>query len=406
MINGLDGLVQHQMRHRLKGIAEIVNIMLTQQIYKWLILLTTLGAWLTTSVAYADQKVDIAVIVAQSGKAKAYGREVIRGAKLAVNEINQAGGVLNRQFFLIILDNQSTALHSRQAAIQAVYHKVQGVVGAVWSTHSLAAAPVLQKNQIPMISPGSTAPEVTKTGDYIFRTCYTDDFQGELLADFALNAIGHRRAAVLTNISETYSQILANYFSAHFISHGGDVIYKAGYKGSAIDFYKILDPLRQLSPEVVFIPGYSRDSGLIIKQARIMKIEAVFLGGDAWETSVKDYAREALQGSYFSTHWHPGAPYERSRSFISRFRTDFGDMPISAYAPLAYDAVWLFADAISRAKSIDKVKIRNALANTRQFKGATGKFSFNAYGDPIKKGASMLKFEDGQWRFFKAFEPK
>jgi branched-chain amino acid transport system substrate-binding protein len=384
----------------------MANTILIRQILKWLLILSAVAAWSADTTAYADQNIKIAVIVAQSGKAEAYGRAVIQGAQVAVNEINQAEGVLKRQLSLIILDNQSTALHSRQAAIQAVYHKVQGVVGAVWSTHSLAAAPVLQKNQIPMVSPGSTAPDVTKTGDYIFRTCYTDDFQGELLADFAFNAIGHRQAAVLTNISETYSQILAKYFSVHFAGNGGKVIYEEGYKGSAIDFYQILDPLRLLNPDLVFIPGYSRDSGLIIKQARIMKIEAVFLGGDAWETSVKDYAREALQGAYFSTHWHPRSPYEQSRKFITRFRAAFGDIPISAYAPLAYDAVWLFADAIGRAKSINKVKIRNALANTRKFMGATGKISFNAYGDPIKKGASILKFEDGHWRFFKAFEPK
>ncbi len=157
---------------------------------------------------------------------------------------------------------------------------------------------------------------------------------------------------------------------------------------------------------MVFIPGYTRDSGLIIKQARSMNIDAVFLGGDAWETSVMDFAEAALHGSYFSTHWHPRVPYRRSAVFISKFNATYGDTPISAYAPLAYDAVWLFADAVKRAKSLDRVKIRNALANTRRFNGSTGRISFNAYGDPINKGASMLKFEDGQWRFFKSFEPR
>ncbi len=370
------------------------------------LLLTSLAAVRPhDTTASTDRFVEIAVIVAQSGKAEAYGRAAVQGAQLAADEINQAGGVLNHRIELVVLDNQSSALHARKAAITAVYRKVIGVVGAVWSTHSLAAAPVLQNNQIPMISPGSTAPEVTQIGDYIFRTCYTDEFQGELLADFAFKAIGHRHAAVLTNISETYSQILAKYFTVHFINNGGDVIYDEGYKGNAIDFFAILDPLRKLEPDVVFIPGYTRDSGLIIKQARTMKIDAVFLGGDAWETSVMDVAQGALQGSFFSTHWHPKVPYRRSTEFISRFKTTFGDATISAYAPLAYDALWLFADAIKRAKSLDKRNIRNALAGTRQFKGATGRISFNANGDPINKGASMLKFEDGRWHFFKSFEP-
>lgn len=370
------------------------------------LLLTALAAmWPLGATASTDRFVEIAVIVAKSGKAEAYGRAAIQGAQLAEDEINQAGGVLNHRIELVVLDNQSSALYARKAALMAVYRKVIGVVGAVWSTHSLAAAPVLQKNQIPMISPGSTAPEVTQIGDYIFRTCYTDEFQGELLADFAFEAIGHRRAAVLTNISETYSQILAKYFITHFINKGGDVIYNEGYMGNAIDFYSILDPLRKLEPDVVFIPGYTRDSGLIIKQARTMNIDAVFLGGDAWETSVTDVAHGALQDSFFSTHWHPKVPYRRSNVFISRFKTAFGNAPISAYTPLAYDALWLFADAIKRAKSLDKIKIRNALANTRQFKGATGTITFNANGDPVNKGASMLKFENSRWRFFKSFEP-
>ena len=352
----------------------------------------------------ATASVEIAVIVAQSGKAEAYGRAAVQGAQLAADEINRAGGVLKHRIELVVLDNQSSALHARKAALTAVDRKVIGVVGAVWSTHSLAVAPVLQTNQIPMISPGSTAPEVTQTGDYIFRTCYTDEFQGELLADFAFKAIGYRHVAVLTNISETYSQILAKYFTAHFVNHGGDVIYNEGYKGNAIDFYNILDPLKKLKPEVVFIPGYTRDSGLIIKQARTMNINAVFLGGDAWETSVMYVARGALQGSFFSTHWHPKVPYRRSTEFISSFKTIFGDAPISAYAPLAYDALWLFADAIKRANSLDKQKIRNALAGTTHFNGATGKISFNDNGDPVNKGASMLKFDDGQWHFFKSFE--
>ncbi|MGD9188684.1 MAG: ABC transporter substrate-binding protein, partial [Desulfobacteraceae bacterium] len=310
------------------------------------------------AVASSEQSVEIAVIVARSGKAEAYGRSAVQGAQLAADEINQVGGVLNHRIKLVVLDNQSSPLHARKAALTAVSRKVIGVVGAVWSTHSLAAAPVLQKNQIPMISPGSTAPEVTRIGDFIFRTCYTDEFQGELLADFAYKAIGNRRAAVLTNISETYSQILAKYFTANFTNNGGKVVYEKGYMGSAIDFYSVLNPLRKLKPDVVFIPGYTRDSGLIIKQARTMHIDAVFLGGDAWETSVTDVARGALQGSFFSTHWHPKVLYRRSTVFISRFKTVFGDAPISAYAPLAYDAMWLFADAITRAKSLDKIKIR------------------------------------------------
>jgi branched-chain amino acid transport system substrate-binding protein len=371
-----------------------------------------LGVWLLVWLLlgppgiFADPTVvEIGVIVAQSGKANSYGQAAIQGAQLAVDEINAQGGVMGHRLQLVIFDNQSTALYARQAAFKAVDHSVAGVVGSIWSTHSLAVAQVLQEHHIPMISPGSTAPEVTRTGSFIFRTCYTDDFQGKLMADFAYRSMGYRRAAVLTNISETYSKILARYFAANFVSDGGKVVVEEGYKGSAIDFKDILLSIKALHPEVIFIPGYSQDSGLIIKQARKLGLDTVFLGGDAWETTVAEYAGSALEGSYFSTFWHPSVPYPRSRKFIALFRSAYGEGEISAYAPMAYDAILLFADAIRRAKSTNPETIRDALAATRGFEGATGNYTFDEDGNPINKGASILKFSEGRWSFYKAFEP-
>ncbi len=359
------------------------------------------------SAQSSDQPVlEIGVIVAQRGKARDYGQAAIQGAQLAVDEINETGGVRDYQLRLVIFDNKSTALHSREAATKAVFRGVVGVVGAVWSTHSLAIAPVLQRNGIPMISPGSTAPEVTQVGDYIFRTCYTDKFQGKLMADFAFHSTHYRRAAVLTNISESYSKILSRYFSANFEANGGLVVYNGGYKGSAIDFEDILLPMIKFKPQVIFVPGYTQDSGLIIKQARKLGIDSVFMGGDAWETAVSQYAGHALEGSYFSTFWHPNVQYPRNRKFLAHFHDSYGDRKISAYIPLAYDAVWLLANAIGRCERMKPDKIRDALAATRDFKGATGTYSFDANGDPVNKGASILKFEADHWIFHKAFEPE
>jgi len=373
-----------------------------------------LGTWLVVWFLFwppiflsADQPVvEIGIIAAQSGKAHDYGQAAIQGAQLAVDEVNRLGGVMNHRLQLVIFDNRSTALYAKQAAKKAAYRHVAGVVGAVWSTHSLAVAPVMQAHHIPMISPGSTAPEVTQTGNYIFRTCYTDDFQGKLMADFAYHSTHYRRAAILTNISETYSKILAHFFAANFISNGGEVVFDKGYKGSATDFRDILLPIKSLRPEVIFIPGYSQDSGLIIKQARKLGIKAVFMGGDAWETAVADFAGKSLEGSYFSTFWHPSVPYRRSRKFMALFKSSYGEGEISAYVPMAYDAIWLFADAIRRAKSIDPEMIRQALAATHDFQGATGNYTFDTDGNPINKGASILKFNNGQWTFYRAFEPQ
>lgn len=376
----------------------------------WLLPATLLLANLFMSwpPACAEQNsvVEMGIIVAQTGKARDYGDAAIKGAQLAADEVNRQGGVLGRRLQLVIFDNRSSALDSKQAALKAVRHKVVAVVGAVWSTHSLAVGPVLQKYHIPMISPGSTAPEVTQKGSYLFRTCYTDDFQGKIMADFAFHDRGYRSAAVLTNFSETYSKILAQYFSTSFIDNGGRVVYREGYNGSAADFKQLLTPLISLKPDVVFVPGYSQDSGLIIRQARKMGIRATFMGGDAWETAIANFAGQALEGSYFSTFWHPQLPNPRSRDFLRHFDSRFGTREISAYSPLAYDAVWLIVGAINHSESLDPEKIRNALAATRNYHGATGQISFNAYGDPINKGASILRFTDGQWVFYKAFEPE
>lgn len=371
----------------------------------WITLIFMLLIWPTICLSSDYPLVKIGIIVAQSGKAQNYGHSAVRGAQLAVDEINAMGGVLHHHLKLTIFDNKSSAIYAKEAASKAVNQKVVGVVGAVWSTHSLAAAPVLQKHRIPMISPGSTAPEVTQVGHYIFRTCYTDTFQGKLMADFAYKSTRYQRAAVLTNISESYSKILAHYFSANFKLNGGEIVFEGGYKGLASDYKDILLPLKSLKPHVIFVPGYSQDSGLLIKQARNMGIDSIFMGGDAWETSIADYAGSALNGSFFSTFWHPKAPNQRNRKFMQLFNKSYGPGEISAYVPLAYDAVWLLADAMRRANSLDPRKIRDALADTHNYQGATGRLSFNASGDPINKGASILKYQNNRWLFFKAFQP-
>ncbi len=370
------------------------------------IVLGALFLMLASVVGIAAHPLELAVIAAQSGQAEAYGLQAIQGVQIAIDEINAKGGLLGHPVEIVIFDNQSRPLNAKQAAEKAISRQVLAVVGDMWSTHSLAVAPLLQKAGIPMVSPGSTAPDVTRVGDYIFRTVYTDDFQGRLMAEFALSSLNARTAAVLININETYSQLLGDFFLKAFTAGNGRIVFQGGYKGSAVDFSDMLTRLKPLEPDVVFIPGYSRDSGLIVKQAAAMEISTTFLGGDAWEMVIGDFAGQALEGSYFSTPWHPSVPYPRSREFIARFYATFGDDPISPFAALAYDAVGVIAAAAKRCNSLDRSRLRKALSETRSYPGATGNLTFDVYGDPLKKGASILKFENGGWVFFKAFEPR
>jgi branched-chain amino acid transport system substrate-binding protein len=364
-----------------------------------------LGLFENTNKLQAAETIKIAAILPLTGKAATYGRAALEGVEVAVDSLNGAGGLLDRSLELIVIDNTSTPLGSRQAAKKAVGLNVSAVIGAVWSTHSLAMAPVLQEAGIPMISPGSTAPQVTHAGSYIFRTCYTDSFQGRLLAGFAYHELQARTAAILTNLNETYSQELSSQFDSAFRQIGGKVVMADGYKGSAVDFKTMLQSVKARSPDVVFIPGYSKDSGFIIRQAHAMKLRALFLGGDAWETDIAEFAGPRLEGSYFSTFWHPNLSSPESRHFTTTFHAYHGKREISPYAALAYDAVYLFAHAVDHAGSLKRQDIREELQGTKGFNGATGAFTFDEFGDPLDKGAAILKFVKGQWVLYKWVGP-
>ncbi len=371
----------------------------------WIILFCGLYLFGLLTTGWAEESLKVAAIFPQTGKAKTYGSSSLKGTHIAVKEINQTGGLLGAPLKLIVIDNKSSPLHAQKAARQAAEMNVSIVIGGSWSTQSLAMAPVLQEAGIPMISPSATAPEVTQVGSYIFRSCYTDTFQGRLMASFAYNELNAHTAAVLTNMSETYSQALASQFIAFFKEIGGKIIVDSGYKGSAIDFRNDLEPVKRNKPDVVFIPGYSRDSGLIIRQARAMGISAIFVGGDAWEKNIANYAGPGLEGSYFSTFWHSRVSSRESLNFANIYFLNYDDREISPYAAQAYDAIHLFADAVRRAGSSSHDSIRQALQKTSKYKGATGSFSFDESGDPENKGAAILKFTRGQWNFYKWIDP-
>lgn len=349
----------------------------------------------------AEVPVRLAAIISSTGLAAEHGRPAIQGIELAVTIVNGNGGVLGRPLEVIFLDNASTPIASKAAAEKAADLGVSGVIGAIWSSHSIPAGRVLQAAHIPMISPASTKPSVTRIGDYIFRVCFTDDFQGQVMGRFAHETLGARTAVVMKNINEEYCIALADFFTSSFTELGGRVLWQGQYLGSAVDFSTLLTELRAVNPDVVFVPGYARDAGLMIRQARQMRITTPFLGGDGWDAGISTYAGEAaLEGCYYSNHWHAQMDFEANRKFISRYRKRYGDAAnIASFAPLGYDATLLFVDAIERARSAAPARVRDALAATEGFKGATGVITFNEYGDPADKQASILKYENGRWVF-------
>ena len=374
----------------------------TQHFISCLILLLPL---LLPLMSHATETIKVAAIFARSGEAATGNAMIFNGLSFALAEINKKGGLLGKTVELIEIDNQSTALGSKAAAEKAVKEGVRAVIGGARSSHAMAMASVLQAAQIPMISPSATLPELTATGDYIFRTCFIDDFQGEIMATFAFRDQKAETAVVLTNTGNKYSIGLARVFIEQYRKAGGEILMEGEYLEDVSDIPALLAKVQVLAPKVVFVPGYSKDTGLIMKTAKELGIKLQYIGGDGWsEDLLYQYAGDAAEGSYTCSNWNKANSDPLSRWFVETFEKSYGRIT-SFTIPLAYDAFSLLADAITRANSLDAPKIRDALAATRGFKGVTGDITFDENRNPLNKTAVILKYEKDATVYFKTFQP-
>lgn len=390
--------------------ATITEVFMSDMCKRWIGVFLSLALVFTLTVKFClaaapvDKPIKIGAIFSSSGIAAPHNQPLIDMVQLAVDDVNNRGGILGKEIQLFLFDNQSTPIGSAVAAKEAVNLGVSAVIGAHWSSHSLAIAPILEMAGIPMISPGSTNPEVTKGRRYIFRACFIDSFQGQAMAKFARSDLGAEKAVVVTNIDEDYSINLARYFSSSFDTAGGQILKEIGYRGNATDFSNNIKEAIQLKPDVIYLPGYTRDSGLFIRQAKKMGLDAIFLGGDAWD-EIETYAGTAVNGSFQSAPWHPEVPFDSSRRMQALFKERHNTQVDNISSPLAYDAVMLLAEAIERAGNTDPAAIRDALAATGSFPGATGRISFDPNGDPLNKPIIIIEFKNNERIFTKAITP-
>ncbi|AGF77273.1 amino acid/amide ABC transporter substrate-binding protein, HAAT family [Desulfocapsa sulfexigens DSM 10523] len=355
---------------------------------------------LFTSNACAEP-IRIGVIFAKTGRASDVGEDFFKAIRLLTDDINKTGGILNRPVELIEFDNQSTPLGSKQAALDAVKTDVVSVIGAAWSANTTALAEVFQKEGIPLVSPLATKPEVTEVGNFIFRVCFTDPFQGKVMAKFVREDLQAVTAAIFVNASSSYSRGLSQEFSQSFENLGGTVLATYDYIRPDTDFEKEIEDLHRLKPDVVYLSGYSRDSALIIRQSIKMGNNFVFAGGDGWNEAMYTFAGPEIDGNYFTNHWHPDNPNPISARLIAKYgKTEFKGSRLV----LANDALMVLMDSITRAGSSDRKAIQIALANTVDFQGATGNITFDATGDPVK-AAVILRLEKGSSSFVKAVQP-
>lgn len=340
-----------------------------------------------------------------TGTTADFGVTTKNGIDLAVEDINAKGGVLGKKVRIIIQDDRSDPAEAKTAVTKLVMQdRVVAVLGEVASTRSMAAAPVCQQAGIPMITPSSTNPDVTKIGDYIFRVCFIDDFQGAICAKFAADSLKLKKAAIMRDIKNDYSVGLANSFKKTFHELGGSIVADISYSEGDTDFGSQLTAIRGESPDVIFVPGYYQEVALIARKARQLGIKVPLLGGDGWDSSTLiPNSGGALEGSYFSNHYDAAMGGLLVKSFIAAYKKKFGVEP-NALAALGYDAMNIMADAIERAGSTDGAKIRDAIAATKHFPGVTGVITIDAQRNAVKPGV-ILQISGDKFNYVETVRP-
>ena len=340
-----------------------------------------------------------------TGTTAAYGISVRNGIDIAIEDLNRKGGVLGKKVRVIVEDDQGKPEEAQTVVTRLITrNRVVAVLGEVASSRSLAAAPVCQQNRIPMISPSSTNPRVTQVGDYIFRICFIDPFQGSVMARFASNTLKARNVAILRDIKNDYSVGLADVFKEEFQKLGGKIVADESYSEGDNDFNAQLTLIRSTSPEAIFIPGYYTEVGLIARQARNQGIKVPLIGGDGWDSArLWEIGGEALNDSYYSSHYSAKDPNPVVQDFVKRYREKHGTVP-DTNAVLGYDAASLLFDAFKRANSTDGPKVRDALATTTNFVGITGKIAIDANRNPLKP-AIILRVKNGDLEFVETIRP-
>jgi branched-chain amino acid transport system substrate-binding protein len=344
--------------------------------------------------AAAAKEIKIGIVAPITGEAATFGSSTVNGATLYFDQVNAAGGINGVMIKYFIEDDKGDPTEGANAYSKLIdQNGVCAIVGTVMSKVSLAGAPIAQGKGIPMISPTSTNPAVTLVGDYIFRACFIDPFQGFVAAKYAIDSVKAKTAAVLYDAGNDYTTGRAEGFRDEFTMMGGKIVAFESYASGTSDFNAQLVKIRAANPAVLFIPNYYNDAGLIAKQARAMGINAQFIGGDGWDSpELFNIAGAAIEGGVFANHFSHESTVPAAVAFVKAYEAKFGQKP-DALAALAYEAAMIMVDAIKRAGSANPTAIRDALKATN-LETITGVVKFDANRNPVK-GAVILECRNG-----------
>jgi branched-chain amino acid transport system substrate-binding protein len=353
----------------------------------------------------ADEMVKIGEVNPITGAIGRYGTTCHQGIQLAIDQANAGEGVLGKKISLLTEDNQSQAGQTSTIVRKFVNQdRVVAIIGDLTSSATLEGGPIGQAAKIPMVTPLATNPKVTEIGDYIFRVCFIDEFQGRVMARFALERLKSKKAAILTDVKQDYSVGLSGFFKETFVSGTGKVVREQSYASGDTDFRAQLTSIKAAGPDIVFLPGYYPEVGLILKQARQLGVTVPFIGCEAWDSpTLLQVAGKSADGCYFSNQFSAGDPSPRVQEFVKIYQAKFGSPPDN-FAALGYDAAKVVLDAIRRAGATNGAAIRDAIAQTRDFPGVSGDITIDAQRN-ASKPVVILAIKDQEVQYFEKISP-
>ena len=334
-----------------------------------------------------------------TGALAIYGVTTTNGAELAVKEINANGGVLGKKIEYVMLDTKGDSTEAVMAYNKLVDEKVAGIIGEVTSKPTLAVAEVAVQDNMPLITPTGTQVDITEVGPNIFRVCFTNPYQGKVLAITSKERLGANTVAVMLNNSSDYSDGIAKAFIEESEKLGMKVMGVEGYADGDKDFRPQLTKLAAMNPDAILIPEYYEQAALIATQAREVGVKSIFAGSDGWDGIAKTLdqsAYAAIENSYFTNHFSMEDQSEKIQNFLKDYREAYKEDP-SAFSALGYDAVYMMKSAIEKAGGTDKQKIVDALKGI-EYDGVTGYLTFDDHNNPIK-AVTVLKIENGKYVF-------
>jgi len=352
----------------------------------------------------AAEEIVVGEVAAMTGGTATFGTSSHAGTQMAIDEINAAGGLLGKKVKLVTEDDQSKQGEAGTVAKKLISRsKIVALLGEVASTASLEMGPICQKAGVPMISPASTNPKVTESGDFVFRICFIDPFQGTVMGKFAMSK-GWKKVAILTDTKQDYSVGLSRFFKEYFAKHGGTIVSEQSYGKGDKDFKAQLTAIKPSAPDAIFSSGYYNETGLIAAQARELGITAPLLGGDGWDSpSLVKVAGKAIEGSFFSNHFSNEDTSPRIQEFVKKYKAKNGTIP-DAMAALGYDSAMILAAAIKSAGTTEGKALRDAIGKTKDFEGITGKITLDEKRN-ANKSAVVLTIKDGKFSYVETLAP-